>query len=174
MGSFNKDKKEKKETIDRNYFKYIAPLHDDVMIEIENTINRAKSIWVFRDDESGKEIAIKLNSIVDEILESKKLPPECEDLDDVAVLLGVMFGYAVCKGYGWEWMQLGDNEEDGFFSIVSPEKNFSNAPMPYLRRILVEQNIGLDGENDNTVLLLFNMMDNIDSKPNEKRYFPIA
>ena len=46
--------------------------------------------------------------------------------------------------------------------------------MPYLLRILQGKNTGLDGKNDNTVLLLYNMLEKIDLQPEEKTHFPVA
>ena len=45
--------------------------------------------------------------------------------------------------------------------------------MNYMLRILTNRNIGLDGNNDNTVLLLFNMLENIDAKPVTKKFTPL-
>ena len=46
--------------------------------------------------------------------------------------------------------------------------------MPYLLRILSGNNRNVDGTNDNTVLLLYNMLENIDQKPEKQKYFPVA
>ena len=46
-------------------------------------------------------------------------------------------------------------------------------PMNYMLKILTKNNIGLNGENDNTILLLFNMLEDIDNKPTEKKFTPI-
>lgn len=32
----------------------------------------------------------------------------------------------------------------------------------------------VDGTNGNTVLLLYNMLENIDRKPEKQKYFPVA
>ena len=69
---------------------------------------------------------------------------------------------------------FGDSPEKVIFGVISPGKNFCNAPMPYLLRILQGKNTGLDGKNDNTVLLLYNMLETIDLQPEEKTHFPVA
>lgn len=47
-------------------------------------------------------------------------------------------------------------------------------PMNYMQNILTNKNIGLDGNNDNTILLLFNMLNNIDDNPKDKKYMPLS
>ena len=91
-----------------------------------------------------------------------------------AVCLGVLFGHALCVGQQWKWKALGENAGNASFCVVSPGDYFSNAPMPYLLRILFGNNRNVDGTNDNTVLLLYNMLENIDRKPEKQKYFPVA
>jgi hypothetical protein len=119
-------------------------------------------------------MAEQIMNIVDSILETGMIPDVYEDIADVAVALGVMFGQALCCGYGWKWKVFGSSKEQASFGVVSPEENFCNAPMPYLLKILTGQNINRYGENDNTVLLLYNMLENIDKKPKKERYYPLA
>ena len=168
MGIFNKEEKRK------NYFKYVGEMPDDVRSEIDRVFRFAVQIFKISDSTDGKTIASEANRIVDDILETGKFPSEYSDIEDVAVALGVLFGQALCCGYGWTWKVFGDNESNTMFGVVSPEENFCNAPMPYLLRILKGQNIGMDGKNDNTVLLLYNMLENIDQKPEQEKYFPLA
>lgn len=122
----------------------------------------------------GKGIATEIYEIVDNILKTNKFPKEYSTIDDVSVALGIYFGYAICDYYKWTWKMLGKtSDNDAGVSIVSPENNFCIHPMNYMLRILTNRNIGLDGNNDNTVLLLFNMLENIDAKPVTKKFTPL-
>ena len=69
---------------------------------------------------------------------------------------------------------LGSSAQTSAVSIVSPKENYSIQPMNYMQKILTNKNIGLDGNNDNTILLLFNMLNNIDDNPKDKKYMPLS
>lgn len=156
------------------YYSYSAELPEDVKEEIEKTFEKAVRVFRISQPEDGEAIATQLLKIVDDILETGEFPEEYEDIMDVAVALGVLFGQALCNGYGWTWKVFGVSEDDSMFGVVSPEENFCNAPLLYLNKILSGQNIGMDGENDNTVLLLYNMLKDIDQRPEGVKYFPVA
>ena len=134
--------------------------------EIENTLA------VFRiDAEDGKEVAAAINHYVDLILETDRIPPAYSDISDVAVGLGILYGHAICSYYGWTWKMLGVSPEESWVSVVSPKGYYCLQPMNYMLKILKKENIGFDGKNDNTVLLLFNMLEDIEkTTPPEKHY----
>ncbi len=155
-------------------YNYVGEMSEEVFNEIRREAGRAVKIFNLTDLDDGRALATQLRKIVDQILETGEFPEEYEDIVDVAVGLGTVFGNALCVGYDWEWMELGDSEENVVHSVVSPKGYYSNAPMIYLYRILTGNNIGLDGKNDNTVLLLYNMLENIDDKPEDKMHIPMA
>lgn len=157
-----------------DYFSYVGELPEDVRAEIEMSFQKGVQVFGISAPEDGAKMAEQIMNIVDEILETGELPEAYEDITDVAVALGVMFGQALCCGHGWKWKVFGDSPEQASFGVVSPEDNFCNTPMPYLLRILTGQNINSYGENDNTVLLLYNMLENIDKRPKKERYYPLA
>ena len=157
-----------------SYFPYVAELPQEIRDEIEATAKKAMRVFQIDEAADGKTMASEICSAVDQILSTQEIPSAYGDMADVAVALGVLFGQALCTGYGWRWKVFGNSEEQTVFGVVSPEENFCNAPLLYLNRILSGQNIGLDGNNDNTVLLLYNMLENIDQRPEEKKYVPLA
>lgn len=157
-----------------NFFSYVGELDFDVKEEIEQTSKTAIEIFKISNTENGQEMAQEIYNIVEKILSTGTFPSEYESIDDVAVALGVLFGQALCIGYGWSWQEFGDSKEEATFGVVSPQKNFCNAPMNFLFRILSGENIGLDGQNDNTVLLLYNMLADIDKNPKSTKYFPLS
>lgn len=123
----------------------------------------------------GKGIATEIYEIVDEILETNEYPDEYSNIDDVAIALGVYYGQAICNYYDWTWKLLGQTSGENYeISVVSPEKNYSIQPILYMKKILTNNNIGVNGKNDNTILLLFNMLDDIDSNPSEMMYTPLS
>lgn len=157
-----------------NYYPYVGPLPEEVREEVERTFRAAVETFHISDPADGAVIAREVQTAVDHILETEELPEGCGSLADAAVSLGVLFGQSLCIGRGWSWEVFGSSQEKAIYGVVSPEKNFCNAPLPYLLRILQKKNIGMDGNNDNTVMLLYNMLENIDCKPEEKMYFPLA
>lgn len=185
MGLFDKWKRKKKKPEElesiaeeqperKNHFNYVGAMPDDVRAEIDRTFQAAVEIFKISNPNDGRTMASEIRKIVDDILETGKFPEEYDDMADVAVALGVLFGQALCCGHGWTWKVFGDSKENSIYGVVSPEENFCNAPMLYIMRILNKENIGLDGNNDNTVLLLYNMLENIDQKPESERYVPLA
>lgn len=158
----------------KNFFSYVGELDFDVKQEIEQTGKTAIEIFKISNPENGRTIAKEVYNIVENILSTDTFPDEYEDIDDVAVALGVLFGQALCIGYGWSWQEFGDSKEEAAYGVVSPQQNFCNAPINFLFRILSGDNIGVDGENDNTVLLLYNMLEDIDKRPESTKYFPLS
>ena len=158
----------------KSFFPYVGEIGSDVMEEIRRTVARAQGILGLSDGTGGRETAAAINEMVDRILENGVLPEGFADLEDAAVCLGVLVGHALCVGQQWKWKALGENAGNASFCVVSPGDYFSNAPMPYLLRILFGNNRNVDGTNDNTVLLLYNMLENIDRKPEKQKYFPVA
>lgn len=161
MGLFNNKKKE-------SYFEKIEELPVNLKKEVHRMIDITPKIFNIN-LKNGKDIATKIDEIVGNILETNIFPKEYSDIGDVAIALGLYYGQAICDYYKWSWKYLNE-----IISIVSPDNNYSIQPMHYMHKILTKNNIGLDGQNDNTVLLLFNMLDNIDSRPSEWKYTPLS
>lgn len=157
-----------------NYYPYVAPLPDKTREQVERTFQTGVKMFGISDPEDGKVIAEEVKAAADRILETGELPEGCENLSAASSILGVLFGQSLCLGRGWSWEMFGSSEEKAAPGVVSPQKNFSNAPRRYLLRILQGKNIGVDGNNDNTVTLLYNMLENVDNNPEEKLYFPLA
>ncbi|MBQ3513121.1 MAG: hypothetical protein IJA32_04895 [Lachnospiraceae bacterium] len=157
-----------------SYFDYVGELDEEFQQEIKDTYANAIKNFKIQNETDGRAIAKQVNEIVEQILESGKIPDAYEDKDDAIVALGVLFGQALCIGYGWKWMGLGKDADHVTVSVVSPKGYFCNAPLNYLYKIISGNNIGLDGENDNTVLLLYNMLAKMDEKPGDKMYIPLA
>lgn len=166
MGIFDRKKK--------NFFKYVTEIDATTMQTIENTYRETMREFNISDSDDGSFFATEIMNRVDEILKTGKYPDEYTDLTDVAVGLGILFGHAVCIGYRWKWKYVSNDAKSPALAIVSPKENYCNFPMTYINTILAGENIGLYGENDNTVLLLYNMLKDIDKKPRDKKYYPVS
>lgn len=157
-----------------SYYPYVAPITDKLREQLERAFRTGVETFGVSDVTDGRAIAEAVQAAADRILETGELPEGCGSVSEAAVTLGVLFGQSLCIGRGWSWEMFGSSAEKAAYGVVSPQKNFSNAPRRYLLRILQGKNIGLDGNNDNTVMLLYNMLENIDDNPEEKLYFPLA
>lgn len=168
------DEKESKEN-SKNVFSYnyVADIDEVMKNEIEKTVKRAIKIFHIKNTADGKSIVQQIYEIVSEILETHSFPKECNDIEDVAVELGTLYGYALCLEYGWKWMFLGKNEEDACIHVVSNDRQYSHMPLIFIHRILSGNNINIDGTNNNTILLLFNMIENIKEKKSEGDFYPL-
>jgi hypothetical protein len=69
------------------------------------------------------------------------------------------------KGLGWKWKEVGESKEDAMYCVVSPDENWVNPCMVFMQKILNGENIGADGRNDNTVMLLWNLAEQCMKNP---------
>lgn len=105
---------------------------------------------------------------VDKLLEEKLT--DNQKIGELAISLGTLWGYAVAEEYEWNWMVLEDQEKgyQGFY-LVSPSERFCCPVYQYFFKIISGQNL-IRGENDNTILLLFNMISKIEEESWSGKY----
>ena len=144
------------------YFSYVDEVDQSTYDELLNAARSAISVFHIPQTDDGKEIASAINKIVDDILATGEFPREYydNDINNVAVELGALYGFALNMGYGWRWKKVGKSADELTFSWgVGPEDDNWFTPCGvYLAKILTGKNINRDGENDNTVLLNYNMI----------------
>lgn len=157
-----------------SYYPYVGEVEDEVVEEIMGMAQSAIQAFGVPYTEEGREIATCINGIVDNILETHEIPDCYESIDEVAMVLGCLYGFALGMEYGWEWKRVGQNEEDNMICMVSPDDNWFNPCAVYICNILNGHNTGLDGNNDNTCLLLFNMIENAIKSEPEKKLTPLV
>ncbi|MBO4389286.1 MAG: DUF1266 domain-containing protein [Lachnospiraceae bacterium] len=150
-------------------FPYLGELEPETAEKIESQTRKAMERFGIPESKDGLEIATRVNKAVDEILESDTLPEGYDEMIDVAVALGCVFGHALCVGYGWSWKAVGKDKDHATYCVVSPEENYINPSMKYLYKILSGQNLGREGKNENTVLRLYQMLEQADEKPSERK-----
>lgn len=157
-----------------SFYQLVREIDEEAFYEVRRVAGAAARIFNITDLNDGRAIATQLNDIVDNVLKTGSFPEEYANVVDLAVGLGSVFGNALCTGYGWTWKDFGHSDQHVYHGVVSPKGYYCNAPMEYLYRILTGNNTGLDGNNDNTVLLLYNMLENIDDRPEDKMMVPMA
>lgn len=159
--------------LNERYYEYIADLDDNTEKVLEETILVAGKAFCISDLNDGETIASEVRSFIDRILETGAFPKEYQSLDEVCIALGALYGHSLKISYGWSWKVFGKTEEDSMCGVVSPKKNFCNPSFNYIYSILIGSNYGSDVKKENTVLLSYNMMKDIDKKPMDLKYYPI-
>lgn len=146
----------------KNTFKRVEDVPQDLVEAILEETAAAREFMGVKESDSPKEIVTKIRKYVDEHFGS-------EMLEEQAIQLGCLWAEAVIKQYGWSWKYLGEGEEMGVY-IVSPNEYYSCPPLRFVVDIVNGENIGLDGKNDNTILLLFNMLDGVEHNIPQRKY----
>ncbi len=82
-----------------------------------------------------------------------------DDVEDVAVDLGCLYGQSLCETLAWEWVEVA-GEGATVFAVASPDRAVFVPPMVYLQRQLKQE----PRTADNTVLLLVNLLRQGDPK----------
>ncbi|WP_061313324.1 hypothetical protein [Clostridium botulinum] len=159
--------------LNERYYDYISDLDDNTQKVLKETILTASKAFCISNPNDGETIASEVRSWIDRILETGTFPEEYESLDDVCIALGALYGHSLNISYGWSWEIFGENEDGSMCGVVSPEKNFCNPSFNYIYSILIGSNYGSDVKKENTVLLSYNMMSDIDKKPIHLKYYPI-
>lgn len=150
----------------------VTPLEDDAVQELHRLELEAFKLIGVSEKNSSVEIVAAMYNYVDKILDAGKSNVSSEEMDNVSISLASAWGLAVCREYNWEWkyLEIPKKTEKSYY-ILSPDHWYCCPPFYFITNILEGNNIGFDGKNDNTVLLLFNMIETLKEKmPSEKYY----
>ena len=144
----------------KSTFKRVEDVPQDLVDAIIEETAVAREFLAIKND-TPKEIVAKIKEYVDNHFGS-------EMLQEQAIQLGCLWAEAVIKEYGWFWKYLGDDDMGVY--IVSPSEYYSCPPLFFLTNIINGENIGFDGKNDNTILLLFNMLEDVERNIPSKKH----
>lgn len=111
--------------------------------------------------EDKEAIVGEINSYVDRLLSGGYAEHmDSEARSRLAYQLGAIWGDAVESRYHWRWSYLKDDQGNGDYYLVSEDKKFCCPVFIYFFRILSGDNVTqFSGKNDNTVLLLYHMLE---------------
>jgi hypothetical protein len=118
-------------------------------------------------EEPPKQIVEEIRLFVDDILAKNY---NDEKLREFALQLGTVWGKMVEKEYKWNWKSIDFGDGDANVFLLSPKEYYCCNPLYFLYKIVSANNAGLDGKNDNTVLLLFNMLEGIEKQKPAHKY----
>lgn len=169
-----RDLQQEKDMPKSRAFEYVEKLLEKEEKELKKDIIKTEHIFSIKSKKEGKEIAKQLNDIVDNILNTGACPRKYNGNYETAKALGILYGYAISLEYGWKFEKLGSFKGNTKLSVVSPKEGYSIQLTDYIYKILSKKNIGPDGNNDNTVLLLFNMIANLNEEKSECKYSPLS
>ena len=145
-----------------------TPVDADVWREIREKEQECIAFLKLDAADAPESIVKKIDEFVDELLESSI---SNEEMEKYTLMLGVMWGSMIIKKYGWEWQMLDLNDGNGSqIFLVSPKSYYCCPAIYYINNILDGGNIGPWGGNDNTIMLLFNMLANIEKKKPKSKY----
>lgn len=146
----------------------------EMMKAVMDTAKKADKVFRFVDGKESNSVIEQIYQQVNEYLAGKSFPKAYDTVRDLAIALGTRFACAYVQERNWEWTMIGDSEEKAQIAIASPKHNYCIFPLHYMLKILEGKNIGPDGKNDNTVLLLWNMTEKIDDQPQDQKFVPLS
>jgi hypothetical protein len=149
----------------------VTSTSEETLAALAEEAKKAMTLVGAADSDTSTEIVTKIRVFVDDLLTKG-----CsgDEVSERAISLGALWGEAVIKEYGWEYKDIDFGDGETQFYLVSPEEYFCCNPLYFINKILSGNNRGLDGNNDNTVLLLFNMMKDIDAQRPDMKYRVIS
>lgn len=148
-----------------------SPLNDDFTSAIHNKTAEANAFLSLSGNETPEVVVGKIRDAVDRLLSENHDP---ENLREYALQLGCLWGMMVARHYQWQWQYLDFGDDVQGIYLVSPQALYCCPPLYFLDRILSGGNTELDGKNDNTVMLLFNMLDGIENQAPPQKYQVVA
>jgi len=149
----------------------VSPLTDEISKALQEKEQEAKVLLKLSGDEAPELVVENIKNFVKTLLLQGHSQ---EDLKEYALQFGALWGKMVIKEYSWTWKHLDFGDGIQGIYVVSPNSFYCCPPLFFLNKILMGQNKGLDGNNDNTVLLLFNMMNNIEKQEPPRKFQTIS
>jgi len=153
----------------------VASLDEDFMNELYKMKWEAKALIGASEDDSPAKVVEFIYEYIERLQKMGYRQHSDEKINDISILLAAAWGLSVCEEYNWEWRELevaGKIQKN--YYILSPDHCYCCPPFYFMANILREENIGVDRKNDNTVLLLFNMLKTIGEKPTGEKYTVIT
>jgi len=153
----------------------VTPLENNVMQELRKMEKEAFELLGINENDSPNIIVNSIYEYIERLPGLNNGRHDADEIENISILLAVAWGFAVCKEYRWEWnyLEIKGKIERSYY-IISPEHWYCCPPFYFITKILSGNNAGLDGINDNTVLLLFNMIKTLEEKIPNKKYTVIS
>lgn len=144
-----------------------TPLPEELVEALKEKELESFALLHVTEQSNPKDVVKNIREYVDTLLAGNHSEA---NLKEYALQLGTLWALMVIKEYNWQWQYLDFGEEGSGIYIVSPKTYYSCPPLYFLTKILLGNNPGPGGENDNTVMLLFNMFDGIENQVPAENY----
>jgi hypothetical protein len=145
----------------------VSELEKDIIEALDEQEQTGSKLLNITENDTPKQIVERIKDFVENILVKNHTEDE---LKEYSFQLGTIWGKMVEKEYDWTWKNIDFGDGNVQFYLLSPKEYYCCNPLYFLHKILTGANAGLDGKNDNTVLLLFNMLDGIEKQEPAKKY----
>ena len=145
----------------------VKELSKELMDALQVKIKEGYALIDGSEKDTPTETVTKIKEYVDTVLSEEHTE---DQLKEYGLQLGALWAEMVIKQYFWKWKYLDFGDEAEGLYIVSPRDLFCTPPMFFLTKIITNANIGHDGKNDNTVLLLFKMIEDVESRKTPIKY----
>jgi hypothetical protein len=153
----------------------VTPVEASFMNELLKARHRAYALVGASENDSPSKIVELIEIYVEKLLSAGKMQTGDYEMESIAMSLAAAWGLSVCEEYNWEWkdLEVAGKIRKGYY-ILSPDHGYCCQPFYFIAKILRGENIGPDGNNDNTVQLLFNMIKTIADRHTAEKYTVIA
>ena len=146
------------------YWAHVAPLPPQDKEKLEETVRSMKRRLHLPADADGKTIAARLDEYLRPYIGKGKYPWfRYEDLSDFALQLGYLYGEAFRLAYGWQWVEIGQGEDETSAGLISPNEHYSIFPFNQMYKVLT-------GQYENTIVSLFDWCRDLDEYENDTKY----
>jgi len=149
----------------------VTEVNEELTAALQEKQEEAIELLQVSETETPKEVVKKIREYADKLL--KEVTNE-DELFEYALQLGSLWGSMVVKQYNWTWKHLDFGKDGQGIYVVSPNAYYCCPPLYFLNKIMQSNNAGLDGKNDNTIMLLFNMIDGIENDKPAHKYQVIS
>jgi hypothetical protein len=122
-------------------------LNDEEIDELRELCGDASRRINVAQADDPEDIVKKIMQYVDQ-----ERPLETDTLDDRALDFGCLWAQQVLRVASWTWAELQKSDGSASYGIVSPDRAIVIFPVSYIRELLADEG------QDNTILLLFNML----------------
>lgn len=99
------NEKEKEQTRQQKQFEYAGAVNDDMLSEMAQAVQTVEEVFAFDKNVNPKRKVAQLEKVVCDMIETQEIPSVYdEDIEMVAIDLGIYFGYLLHSCYDWQWL----------------------------------------------------------------------
>lgn len=138
----------------------VRMLSADEHDEITRFARDAEEILEYEQNESPENIVKMIGVFIDCAYRDENLPQDSKQ--ELAFSMGSLWAEQVMKKYHWDWRHI-DSETSNYhgFFLISEDESYCCPVFQFFVKIIMGNNL-YEGENDNTIELIFNMIAELD------------